>query len=54
MKKLMSILLGLALVIGCSSFALADEKGDKKEGDKKEVKKKKAGKKKAAPVEEKK
>ena len=43
MKKLMSIMLGLSLVVGCASFAFG---ADDKDKDKKTDKKKKKGSKK--------
>ena len=46
MKKIMSIMLGLSLIIGTASFAFGQEKeGGKKEGKKKGGKKKGADKK---------
>ncbi|MBL8223097.1 MAG: hypothetical protein JNL62_27915 [Bryobacterales bacterium] len=50
MKKLLSIMLGLTLVLGTVSTTFAQE-GEKKEGEKKEEGKKKKGKKKKAPAE---
>ena len=44
MKKLMSIMLGMSLVIGSAALAFGQDKGDKKEGEgKKKRKKKKDG-----------
>ena len=42
MKKLMSILLGLSLVIGTAAISFADEKKEEKKETKKKGKKKKA------------
>ena len=39
MKKIMSLMLGLSLVIGAASFALADDTKDKTKTDKKKKKK---------------
>jgi hypothetical protein len=43
MKKLMSILLGLSLVIGTAAISFADEKKEEKKESKKKGKKKKGG-----------
>lgn len=45
MKKLMSLMLGLSLVIGCTSFAFAQDTTAKKTSKKKHHKKKSADKK---------